>query len=261
MATAGLSWVNHLETAIIATNSEVAGLPLANLTDLHGATIWRTQTHTGVTITLDFGSAKPVKAAMIAAANFSASATWRLRLSTTSAHAGDLSDSGVVAMNRGLIDNKRSQAAMVLAGAISTRYAKLDLDDPGRAAQGYFDVGLLWIGDLWQPARNFSWGAQGGLRDESPVSSSIGGQDYVDVRDKFRAETFSFNFLTDAEYFASIDQIDAIAGIARNVLVIPDPGGAYMNSQAIVGRVTELSPTSRAYFNGRSRAFSIKERL
>jgi hypothetical protein len=260
MAIAGFSWINHVESGAIAASSEVATLPLANVQDQHGASIWRTTAATGVTVTLDLAAAKPIKVLMVAAASFSSSATWRLQLSTTAAHTGDIYDSGTLAMNRALIANKRSQACLVLSQLYSARYAKITFNDSG-ATQGYFDVGLLWLGDLWQPKFNFSWGAQLGLQDVSDTATSIGGQDYTNVREKYRQEQVTFNFLTDADYYSGVDQIDAIAGTARNVLWVPDPAGSYLNNQAMIGRVTELGPTSRAFVNGRSRSYKIKERL
>lgn len=263
MANAGLAWVNHLadSNALLATNSEVTTLPLANVKDLHGASLWRSLSATGVYVTADLGVAQPVEALAVACANFSAAATWRLRLSSTGAHSGDLYDSGVVAMNRALVAKVRAQAVLLLPAAINARYVRIDFDDSGRAAEGNFDVGILWLSDFWQPERNFSYGAQSIMIDASTTTPSIGGQDYTDIRNKIRAERFEFNALREAELYNQVDQIDAIAGTSGNILFVPDPGGTYQNRKMIIGHLTELGASELSSFPVRAKAFEIKERI
>lgn len=263
MANAGLAWVNYLAeaNAVLATNSEVATLPLANIKDLHGSSVWRTVAATGVTVTADLAVAQAIEALAVACANLSASATWRLRLSSSNAHAGDLYDSGVVAMNRALIARVRSQAVLILPSVVSARYVKIDIDDSGRAADGWFDIGILWLSDFWQPERNFSYGAQSIIVDSSQTTPSIGGQDFTDVRNKIRAERFEFNFLREAELYNQIDQIDGIAGTSGNILFVSDPGGTYQNRKLIIGHLTELGATELSSQPVRARAFEIKERI
>lgn len=263
MANAGLAWVNHLASAasVIATNSEVSSLPLSNIRDLHGVTVWRTQAATGISVTADLGAVQPVKALGIACATLSASATWRLRLSSSGAHGGDLYDSGILAMNRALIARSRGQAFLFLAAAVSARYAKVDIDNSGRAPEGYLDIGHLWLSDLWQPERNFSYGAQSILADASQTVQSIGGQDYTDVRNKVRAERFEFNALREAEIYGQIADLDGIAGTYNNVLYAPDPGGTYQNAKALIGRLTELGAVELNSQPTRARAFEVKERI
>nr|WP_298685217.1 hypothetical protein [uncultured Dongia sp.] len=262
MANAGLAWVNHLMTAVLATNSEVATLPVSNIKDLHGATVWRTQAATGIEVTADLGAAQPVSVMAVAGAQVSAALQWRLRLSTTDAHDGDLYDSGLIAADPAEIVKARWQALLLLPTIVTARYIKINLEDSGRVGVGSIDIGHLWLADLWQPRRNFSYGAQNITIDPTQKSKSIGGQNYSDIRNKFRAERFEFNFLGEDEVVEIIsDQLDAVAGISGNILYIKSPGGERQNRQMIIGQMSELGANEHTTHPAHARAFEISEAL
>ena len=261
MANLALSWSNHLLSATLATNSEVATLPLAHIRDPLGASLWRTQSAGGVYVMADLGSTQPVRVLALGGGAVSGAANWRLRLSSSAVHTGDLHDTGWVAMDPALIAGKRAQAALLLPAGIAARYARIDLDDPGRVGEGYLDIGHLWLADLWQPARNFSYGLESVLLDDSRVTTSIGGQDYVDVREKIRGERFVLRFLGEAEMTEAIAALDAAAGTSGNVLFMPDPDSANRNRQMLIGRLTEIGPVALTSHGIWSRDFEIRERL
>jgi len=261
MANLALSWSNHLPGGTLATNSEVMTLPLAHIRDPLGASLWRTQSAGGVYVTADLGSTRPIRVLALGDGVVSAAASWRLRLSSSAAHSGDLHDSGWVTMDPALVAGKRAQGALLLPAGIAARYARIDLDDPGRAGEGYLDIGHLWLADLWQPARNFSYGLESVLFDESRVTTSIGGQDYVDVREKIRTLRFVLRFLSESDVTEAASALDAAAGTSGNVLFMPDPNSANRNRQMLIGRLTEIGPVALTSHGIWSRAFEIRERL
>ncbi len=231
MAKAGLAWINHIDTAVLTTDSQVATLPLANVADPHLATKWRTTTTTAF-MAADWGAVQEIGVVGLFGSNFTAAATWRIRLSAVAAGAGELLDTGVVAAG---VAAGYGQAVHVLAAAVNARYLRIDLADSGLAALGYFQIGAAWAGRLWTPERNFRYGAAPGWRDPSVKTLSRGGQAYVDLRDRIRAIEFELPALTEAELLDAAFEIDRVAGVGGNILFVPDPGAATQNRRAILG--------------------------
>lgn len=258
MANGGLSWVNHALGATITATSEVSTLPLSNLQDDHVAVAYRSVDASDLTIDFDLGSALIIAVVGLFGCNLTAAATWRIMISAVSAGATDLYDGGAVAAN---VATGYGQMVQVLPAPVTGRYVRIVLSDAGVASAGYFQIGAAWIGDLWQPAKNFSYGQQFGRVDPSVKSKSRGGQLYIDVRDQYRTHQFSMDFLTEAEIFDETLELERVAGTGSNILWIPDPGGIYQNRQAIFGTLTDLSPAANPYFAVFSKAYQIEERL
>ncbi|MBK8157995.1 MAG: hypothetical protein IPK59_04115 [Rhodospirillaceae bacterium] len=264
MPTIALSWINHLKAATLAASSEVGSLSAANLLVDHLATKWRSAPGTAAFITADLTAAKPCRLFGIFGSNVTPAATWRVRLSSSAAHAGDLYDSGVVAMGAVVVNTvlKRNiaQAALLLPAAINARYVKIDLSDAS-IALNYVEAGAAWAGDAWQPAYGRSWGAVDGFKDEGPASYSEGGQKYIIRRDRQRVQQFSLDNLTDAERYNQVSALDRLAGRVENILVVPEPGGAYQNHDTVFGTLSALGAVTRRQVNLRARRFEIEERL
>jgi hypothetical protein len=262
----GLSWVNNLDNAVLAATSEVPTLPLSNLKVPHLATKWRSVAGVlSVAWTADLLTALPNDIVGVFGANFTVAATWRLRLSSSAAHTGNLYDSGIIAMAPARRQDLRdpgapvlkAQALLKLPSTVTARYWKLDLIDSGLP---YLEAGLAWSGPLLQTERNFDYGQAPQMQDPSVTAATIGGQSYDDQRPQFMTDSFTCARLTDAEVQSFLD-MDAAVGKVRNLLWVKNPGAAEMNRTAILGKQTELGPSPSVFFNRRSRQFQIAERL
>ena len=147
---------------------------------------------------------------------------------------------------------------MVLAGAISTRHAKLDLDDPlpRRVFRCWAAVDRRFGNRL----AKLQLGRKAALRDESLAPSLTGGQGLRGCATSPAPVNLQLQLPDRCGILAStIDQIDAIAGIARNVLVIPDSGGAYMNSQRLSVNHRIVADPACVFNNGRLERFRPKK--
>jgi hypothetical protein len=258
MSNAALSWINRIAdpATSLSASSEVVSLPVANLADDHLAVKWRGNGVTAAYVDADFGSALPVGVVGVFGSNFTGTATWRILLSAVAAGAGELLDTGVMAMN---VAAGYGQAVHMLAAEISARYLRLEFDDPGLASLGYFEIGAAWAGPVWQPARNYAYEASAGWVDPSARTKSRGGQVYVDRRAAYRVAELQFRGLTRAELFNSAFEIDRV-GIASNVLLVPDPDGSYLNREAILGTVAEVTPATRTAHDVFAKTWRIEER-
>jgi hypothetical protein len=259
----GLSWANALDGAVLTATSEAAGLPIGNLQVQHLSTKWRSDGALNVAWMADMIAAQPIDTIGIFGANFTAAAQWRIRLSSSAAHAGDLYDSGLVAMNPAIRVDRRSPAAIIaksqtlslLAAPVTARYLKIDLADSGPA---YLEAGLPWVGQLWQPGRNFSYGQAPAVVDPSTTTKSVAGNGYTDLRPQYMSDTFTFGLLTEAES-KTVEALDAAVGTALNLLWVRDPANA--NATAILGTQVQIAQMPIGSFNRRSRQFQIAERL
>ncbi|WP_374653128.1 hypothetical protein [Dongia sp.] len=265
MGTINLSWVNYLKTATLAASSEVGDLSAGNLMVDHLVTAWRSAPGTSAYLTADLGAVKACRLVGIFGSNLTPTATWRIRLSSSAAHAGDLYDSGTVLMKATVVNiiKKRdvSQAALYLPAVVNARYVKIDLSDAGVAAFNYIQAGAAWVGDAWQPTYGRSWGAVDGMRDDKAPSYSEGGQKYSIRADVPRIQQFSLDNLTDAERYGPVAQLDRIARRIENILVVPDPGGTYQNDDVVFGTLTTLGGVTRRQVNLRARRYEVEERL
>lgn len=258
MANGGLSWVNSVLGATVTATSEVSTLPLSNLQDDHVAIAYRSADASDLTIDFDLGSAVTIALVGLFGCNFTSAATWRIEISIVSAGGTDAYDSGVVAAN---VASGYGQTVKVLPAPVVGRYVRIILSDSGLASVGYFQIGSAWIGALWQPAKNFSYGQQIGRVDPSVKSKSRGGQLYIDVRDQYRTHQFTMDFLTETEIYDEVFELDRVAGTSSNILWVPDPSGTRQNRQAIFGTLTDLAPAANPFFATFSRQYQIEERL
>lgn len=262
---AGISWINYFDAAVLVASSEAAGLPVTNLQSEHLATKWRSEGAADVAIMADFGEALPVDTIGIFGANFTADAQWRIRLSSSAAHAGDLYDSGLVAMSPHIrVDRRKksapvskSQALHLLGAPVTARYWKVDFADAGRT---FFEIGLGWVGPLWQTQRNFSYGEAPLVQDPSTTTTTFGGNDYTDLRPQKMTDTFSFGLMTEAEAAIALE-IDQAIGTACSFLWIRAPLSATRNRDCILGRQPQLNALPSVAHDRRSRQYQIVERL
>jgi hypothetical protein len=261
----GLSWINYLDGAQLAASSEVPDLPIANLQSQHLSTKWRSAGALSVWWTADYGQALPVDVIGWFGANFTAAAQRRIRLSSSNAHAGDLYDSGLGAMTPDIrVDRRKptaivskSQAVHLLSSPITARYLKIDFSDSGL---DYLEAGLAWAGQLWQPARNFSYGEAPAMQDPSTTTKSVAGNAYTDLRPQFMADTFTFPALTEAEAKTLLG-MDGVVGTAMNLLWIRNPRPAEMSKTALLGMQVQIGQMPIVAFDRRSRQFQLAERL
>jgi hypothetical protein len=259
----GLSWLNYLDGAVLTATSEAAGLPIGNLQVLHLSTKWRSDGMLNASLMADYGAALPVDVLGIFGANFTAAAQWRIRLSSTAAHDGDLYDSGLIAMNPDIrVDRRKptaviskSQALHLLAAPVPARYRKMDLLDSGLS---YLEAGLAWDGKLTQFERNFSYGQAPQMQDPSTTTKAVAGNAYTDLRPQYRTDSFTFPLLTEAEA-KTVEGMDAAVGTALNLLWIRNPAQAC--GTALLGYQVQIGPMPIVSFDRRSRQFQIAERL
>lgn len=181
-------------------------------------------------------------------------------LPTTSAAAtslvGDVSDTWWTAAGADI--RFRGNALYLFPAALSARYCRIDVSD---ASLSYIDIGRAYVGPLWTPSRNFSYGAGTGFMDLSTKTRSVGGQVHTQQRPRPRRFSLAFNFMTEADAFASALELDRLAGITGDCLVIQNAAGAYLPQTWMWGQVAGMTDVNRPSFNLFAKSYQFEERL
>lgn len=254
-----LSWVNRLDTADLATDSEVATLPVTNIRHPYLSRQWRTAA--GVTaayFVADLNVPMACDVLALTGTNLTGAATLRIRASDSdpSAAAGDLFDSGVFNPNV----KAAYRAAYVAFESATARYWRVEIADATVAA-AELRVGRAWLGPAWTPSANreYGWGKQ--FNDTSRRTSSRTGAQFVDVGARVRTVQFSLAFMDATEMHTNAWEMARVSGVSQDVLVIVEPGDTYVAENSILGlvdRVDSLVQESMRVFRMR---YSITERV
>lgn len=253
-----LGWQNLLDAATLATDSEIATLPVAHVQQVHLSRKWHTAA--GVTsayMLADLGASQTAGLLGVMGANLTENATLRLRGSVTDPTAtGSLAyDSTTIAA--GAVTGYG--AAYKSFTDTAARYWRLDLADS--AVADHLQVGRIFLGPKWVPAypHMFDWHVV--ALDESRRTKSWGRQTHVDVRPQARVLEFVLDHMTEAEAYAAAFALARAAGIASDVLAIPAIDGAYVSEQSVWGLVEASEPIVNREYGIYRQKFRIEERL
>jgi len=252
-----LGYNNLIDGATLSGGSWSESLPLANLKTRLLSKVARSSNAQAAStlIDIDLGSSKSVRAFGAIRTNLSVSgASYRLRGSNDITFATGLYDSGSVAANAQTPD-----LIIGLAATTNARYWRLEITDAANAA-GYVQIGRLFIGPALAPADNYSKGAEIGYRSNSSFSRSIGGVKYFDRRTGERVFSFQLDWLTDAEALGQALELQRVADITGEVLLIVDPADTIFNQKRhFLGTLEQLSPLKNPYLTVHQAAFNVVE--
>lgn len=148
-----------------------------------------------------------------------------------------------------------------LPSPVSYRYWRVEVLDTTNT-DGYVHIGRLFMALGWQPTINFSYGAALGYQDPTPVDTSLSGAEYFDMRSKYRVFTFQLEYISDTEAYGYALELQRLAGISGEVLVIPDTDlGGQQPLRSFVGRLRQIGPVAQTRPSAYTVNFEIKELL
>lgn len=274
-----LSYPNRATAATITGGSWSASLPAQNVADKQ---MWKVARSTddalaSTKFTADFGAAKQVRCIALANHNLSAVATVRVTFGST-AGGYDIWDGGWQPAWRMSFDNlaewesatwwtgtagdeylRSPYAVTAIAGdTYSARYISVEINDTTNA-DGYVQIGRLFVGGALQPTYNPQYGLQDGLKDLSTVDAAESGAMWGNEKRRLRYTSFVLPYTTPAEA-AYLHEMQRSLGTIGEVLYIPypaDPGES--QRWGYIGRMSELSPIDYPYYRVRSIALKLEE--
>jgi len=277
-----LSSQNRIDEATsITASSEVATLPIENVQDRQLVKVYRSNAATTVQIDVDFGAGKVIDFMAVIRHNISQTGTIRFRLSTVSDFASTQYDSGVVDawpvveefgtlpwgifswggfLNPAVAASYTISSFNIPSSQVVARYLRVDIVDTNNT-DGYIQIGRMISGPAYRPSSNYAFGGEFEFVDNSRVVKSRGGQTFIDEVERFRRFTFEILNIPEAEIFSNVfNNIDRERGIAKDILVIPQPGDpATYITQNIYGRLVSTSPIQNRTLEYYGRQFEIEE--
>jgi hypothetical protein len=127
-----------------------------------------------------------------------------------------------------------------LPNNVSSRYWKIEINDTGNA-DGYVQIGRLFIGGAWEPTYNFDFGVSCGWDSTTSIQYSKGGSPYFDVKKPTRKVKFTLSHSSQIEAMQAIYSIVGIHGLDKELIYIQDREQAQdIHRTAFLGRLKSL---------------------
>lgn len=287
MANIFLAWQNRTDEGTLTGGSWLSALPLVNLQNRQVQKVARSTNAllASTKFDIDLGATRTVGVLALIVQNMSVSAKVRITGASSSSYTSpeyqsawvDVWPSGVIAQDLleweddnfwlGTMTSEQragyqSPFIHLLPTAQALRYWRVEIDDTTNSV-GYVQIGRLFIAKGWTPTVNYAYGAGLGYQDPTPVETSLSGAEFFDIRSKYRVMSFSLEYITDTEAYNYALELQRLAGVSGEVLVVPD-GGTDLGQQPLrsyVGRLKQLGPVKHPKPAAFTVDFEVKELL
>lgn len=281
MANCLISYPNRVDEATITGGSWEASLPLTNLQDRQLSLVARSTDAlaTSTIVRFAYSTTRAFRCFALVNHNLSEAAQWRVKVGTTAGGAevydSSLIDCWQMAFDLGLmpwgtaglwrhidgdefVGHDRAIVHVAPDGWYDAQHVEISITDTSNA-DGYVQIGRVFLGGGVQPAYNMSYGMSEGWVDRTEVQTTPGGAEYFQNKRPYRQATFSLDWLTAAE-FQRFYEMQRLLGISGEVFYVPDTADAdAQQRQGFLGRLQELSAIEYPYVNTRKKAFRVKE--
>lgn len=279
MANCLISYPNRVDEATLSAGSW--GSTLANLQDRQLSLVARSvdALTTSTVVRFAYAATRSFRCFALVNHNLSEAAQWRIKVGTTAGGA-EVYDSGWIdcwqmAFDLGLmpwgtaglwrhidgdefVGHDRAIVHVAPAGWYDGTHVQIEIDDTTNA-DGFVQIGRVFLGGGIQPAYNMSYGMSEGWVDRTEVQTTPGGAEFFQNRRPHRVATFSLDWLS-AEEFKRFYEMQRLLGISGEVFYIPDAEDAdAQQRQGFLARLQELSMIEYPYVNTRKKAFRVKE--
>ncbi len=286
MANTLICFPNRADQATLSGGAWEATLPRANLQHRTLGKVARTSSDaaSATQFDIDLGVERFIRALALVNHNISLDGLIRIRASTVSNFASTVYDSGwhdvwptVYAFGEvawGEInfwdgqysDEERAgytaAYAHILTSAAQARYWRVEIDDTANA-DGYIEIGRLFIGDGWQPTYNMSYrGAGIGWETGTEAQLARSGAEYFDRRTPHRIVRFILDWMSEDDGMSRASELFRRAGVDQEVFYAFDPSDTvHALRRQFLGRLRTLSQIEFPYYSTTSAGFEIKELL
>lgn len=279
------SFYNRADTATLSAGSWSAGAPLTNLQQSLLSLRARSSDALAAStqMRIDLGNTTTVvRLIAFARHNMTTAATYQITAGTT-AGAADSYDSGTLDVWPAVYQSEELEweddnfwtgqisAADVAGYPISfehdcgenvrARYWTIYFTDTANTA-GYVELARLWMGPIWEPARNYAFGAGFGWEIRTVNEYSLGGVMFSDVRAPARVLSLRLPHLTATEAFGAVLDAQRRLGTDGELWVIPAPTDtARRFKRNFLAHFRKLDPIRQAFTNLHETALELEELL
>lgn len=286
MANIFLAWQNRTDEGTLTGGSWAPTLPLTNLQNRQVQKVARTNdaTNASTKFDIDLAAARPIGVLALVVHNISVSGKVRITGATSSSYTSPeyqsawitVWPSGVIPLELleweddnfwlgTLTSDQRAgyQSPFIhqLPSVQSLRYWRVEIDDTSNAA-AFIQIGRLFMARGWTPTVNYAYGAGLSYQDPTPIETSLSGAEFFDQRSKYRVMNFGLEYITDTEAYSYALELQRLAGISGEVLVVPDSATASSQPmRSFVGRLKQLGPVKQPKPTAFTVDFEVKELL
>jgi len=285
MANVMLGFPNRGDAATLSGGAWQATLPRANLQDRALGKVARTTDAqlASTQFDIDLGAAKNIRTVGLVNHNLSLAARYRIRGDDAADFATPLYDSSwadvwpVVYPSESIeweddnwwtgkyTNEERAGYTTLLSHILSmntvARYWRIELDDTANA-DGYVQIGRLFIGPAWQAETNFSYGDAGTWETKTSSQRALSGALVFQRRTPYRVFRLVLDWMKTDEAMARAFELTRRAGVDQEVLFIYDPDDTmHALRRRYLGHLRELSPIEHPHFNTHKLPLQIEEFL
>jgi hypothetical protein len=262
-------WDNRFFIAAnLAASSAADNFPVSNLQDKMRSRTWRTTGLTAESLTVDFGESIYCTCLALVDHNFTVAGTVRVQAADDPAFAVLLKDDvydacedmigfgegGFGAHGAGgtiLYEERSFYAPKTLriiyfepaAGEdhVRARYWRLIPTDPDNPT-GYFSLGRMFLCTHDSYAYQFEFGWDMGGEDESEITPSVGGQDWIDRRPVRRTLRLPWQYFDDVDKYWRLAFFSQTVGVSQDFIIDPVPDGRTSERffTSMLGRLSEI---------------------
>jgi hypothetical protein len=285
MAKLQLSLANVADAATLSGGLWLGTAPLANLQQKLLSKVARSVDllATSTRLDIDIGNASTiVRFVAMARHNLTTAATYRITAGTTVGGA-DIYDSTTLPVWpavylpedleweddnwwEGQISTAEAEGYPIalehdVGSNIRARYWRIALTDAANPA-GYVELARLWMGPLWAPQRNLSYGAGLTWEARSVSEYSLGGVLFSEPRPPARVLRLTLNALNDAEAYGTLLDAQRRVGTDGEVWVIPNwDDAARRFKRDFLARFRRFDPIAHIHNRLHETSFELEERL
>jgi hypothetical protein len=237
----------------VPPDNEKPGWPVENLQNTIHAEAWKTNGTGNVTLRADLGKAQAINAIGLAYHNFHPATVVTFRAYsdefTTEVYSEELEIVGAIIgwleggwlsdgwlgypIDGNLILFPRVTSLLPLAEMVGARYIALEFANGG-GEENEFYLGRAFVGQMFEPDRNFSHGFSIEPIDDSNSERSLGGVLFTDEGEQYLRMTLSFNYIQESQAFSEFWQFARYMGTRKDFVA------QAMDSNTRIARLTTM---------------------
>lgn len=246
---------NLLDLATLTESSEASGFPAENVQHPFRTKVWQTAGITPGTanLVIDHGAATAVDCIALAGYNWtSAPGTLDLEFNATDSWGSPSHTESLTWAASPTVNGNKACIIKTFASQ-SYRYNRLNVV----YATGDWDLGRIFLGEYFEPTKNYLYGWGQDLIDPSKALQTIGGQDHVDEIEMYRIMKLSTVISTQAQWELYQKMVNHV-GVHKDLFIAFDYDSE-PDELTMYGKFTGIPKMARPFNSKFDLKFSFKE--
>lgn len=270
MSNVRIGYSNLIDSATLSGGSWSTNSPLANIKDQVVSVAARSADALAASTKFeaDLAAAQTVGMVALSGVNFTSAATIRVRGGSVAGLAsGVLYDSGTVNVwptgtDATLLAKHNRWTPILSFTAVSARYWLIEITDTANA-DGYVQIGRVFLGPTFSPTWNASYGARLRWVNRNVRDETESGVLYTSRRPAYRETVFELEHLTRAEAVTSMHDLQLLTADSPEVVVLFDPASTDTTRlrESYLGELHDFDPLGYASALRYSSGFTVREKL